>query len=428
MKVTIEKLVYGGDGLARLPAEGGRAQTVFIPFVLPGEEVEIGRVQTRKGFGRAQNAKVLAASPQRIEPGCQYFYSCGGCHYQHADHDYQLAQKREIFLEAVRRGTKRELDIEVQTHSAEPWHYRNRTRMHVAHAPFKIGYYRTHSRDLLAIKQCPISSPLINTLLQAIWESIAQHPLPPSLQEVEFFCDHADSAVLLEFYGEPNLIRGHQRLLEEFCVALQAKHPALQGAAYFTAGDFSGKRLWSWGAESMQYKIGADTFRVQAGSFFQTNRHLAAKLSSLATQGLSGESAFDLYAGTGLFTLPLSRGFAQVHAVESSPLSFDDLKRNAPANVIPHAQETLAFLNKIKEEPDAIVVDPPRAGLGAEVASAIALLAPAKFVYVSCDPATLSRDLLVLLESGYSIREVHLLDMFPQTFHMESVVRLEKKD
>ena len=171
MQLEIEKLVYGGDGLARLPAdEHGRGKTVFLPFVLPGEQIEASVVESRPGFVRAKLDKVITPSPERVDPGCSYFGDCGGCHYQHIDYAAQLRYKAEILRETLRRTAKFELQHEIELHSAEPWGYRNRTRMHVRHQPqFALGYFRHNSHDLLPVESCPISSPLINQAIAEVW-------------------------------------------------------------------------------------------------------------------------------------------------------------------------------------------------------------------------------------------------------------------
>jgi 23S rRNA (uracil1939-C5)-methyltransferase len=171
LQLQIEKLVYGGDGLARLPAdEHGPGKAVFVPFVLPGEEVEASVLQGRSGFVRASLDRVLVPSADRVEPGCPYFGRCGGCHYQHIDYAAQLRHKAEILRETLRRTAKLDLQQDIVLHSSEPWGYRNRTRMHVHHQPqFALGYFRHNSHALLPVESCPISSPLINQAIAAVW-------------------------------------------------------------------------------------------------------------------------------------------------------------------------------------------------------------------------------------------------------------------
>jgi len=167
---------------------------------------------------------------------------------------------------------------------------------------------------------------------------------------------------------------------------------------------------------------------VSAGSFFQTNRHLTDVLLNLVTKSRSGDVALDLYAGTGLFTLPLSQNFREVVAVEAAPFSFFDLKRNTPSNVRAVHDITERFLHGVEDgrQFDLIVVDPPRSGLGEQVAKSLGSLLTPRLTYVSCDPSTLARDLKVLLAAGFQVEQVHLVDLFPQTFHIETVVQLTR--
>ncbi len=191
MQLKIEKLVYGGEGLARLPADAqGRGKTAFVPLVIPGEQVEASPVETRPGFVRARLDKVLVPSPERVEPGCPYFGRCGGCHYQHINYDAQLRYKADILRETLRRTAKLELTQEIQLHSSEPWHYRNRTRMRVRHAPeFALGYHRSNSHEVLPVESCPISSRLINEAIAAVWKLGREGAIPGSVHGLQFFAN-----------------------------------------------------------------------------------------------------------------------------------------------------------------------------------------------------------------------------------------------
>src|SRR6266545_666441 len=164
MILTIDKLIYGGDGLARLPAdERGRGKAVFVPFVLEGEKIAASILEDKPGFARAQMEAILQPSSQRIQPSCPYFQRCGGCHYQHASYENQLTIKSAILRENLRRIAKLELQSQLNVHPSSPWNYRNRTRLQVrADSTFALGYFKTSSHELLPVEQCPISSPLIN--------------------------------------------------------------------------------------------------------------------------------------------------------------------------------------------------------------------------------------------------------------------------
>ncbi len=196
MRLNIEKLVYGGDGLARLPADDrGPGKAVFVPFVLPGEAVEATLREEKPGFARAQLDGILTASPRRVDPRCPYFQRCGGCHYQHTDYEHQLEIKAAILKENLRRIARLELDTELQVHPSPPWNYRNRSRFKVQTAPeFALGYYKFNSHELLAVEECPISSPLINRALAAAWQLGRAGRVPPGVQEIEFFANGDDTA------------------------------------------------------------------------------------------------------------------------------------------------------------------------------------------------------------------------------------------
>lgn len=423
MNLTIEKMVYGGDGLARLP--DGKA--VFLPFVLPGEEVSAVIAKEKSSFARAQADVVLKSSSQRVQPPCPYFGSCGGCHYQHTDYKTQLEFKSGILRETLLRNGKLAWKGAITTHSAEPWNYRNRSRLKVRGGEeFALGYHRFASNDLLPVKQCPISSPAINRVIEQLWQIGAAGGVPKGVTEIEFFADHADARLLLEIFhtqGAP--------AIEEFAGELRNRISAIQGIAIFSEsapGSFALPELKTTvGNPSLLYQVGEKSFRVSAGSFFQVNRNLLRELVNYVTGDFFGNIALDLYAGVGLFANHLAKRFTQVFAVESSPASAADLQSNAIKNVVPVKTSTEQFLPRcLNMNPELVVVDPPRAGLGAKNAQLLAALRVKRICYVSCDPATLARDLRLLLETGYHVEEIHMVDMFPQTFHVESVVRLAR--
>ncbi|MGC2111971.1 MAG: 23S rRNA (uracil(1939)-C(5))-methyltransferase RlmD [Candidatus Korobacteraceae bacterium] len=440
MLLQIEKLIYGGDGLARLPAdEHGRGKTVFTPFVLPGEQIEASPVETRPGFVRAKLDKVLTPSSDRIEPACPYYGCCGGCHYQHVDYAAQLRYKSEILRETLRRTAKFELQAEIVLHSAEPWSYRNRTRMHVRHqSQFALGYFRYNAHELLPVEACPISSPLLNRAIAAIWALGRDTAIPEALHGLQFFANHDDTKMLVEAYVRPG---SDAKEFQPFAAALHGQLPEIAGVVVFAASaieDDARQRapLTSTHSEATQaigedfllYHAAGHDYRVSGGSFFQTNRYLIDKLVEVAVSNATGRAALDLYAGAGLFTAHLARNFDQVLAVESSPHSFADLRHNVPSNVKCIRATTESFLAERapKLAPDRILLDPPRAGLGEKAAATLGRMSASYVTYVSCDPATLSRDLRVLLEFGYRVEQVHLVDMFPQTYHMETVLHLAR--
>lgn len=471
MELTVHKLIYGGDGLARMPsADPERAgKAVFAPFTIAGERVEARIVEEKPGFARARVEQVLQPSADRTAPGCPYFGECGGCRYQHMNYDAQLRAKASILSETLQRTAK--LDPpEITAHPSPPWNYRNRTRLRVRTAPqFAIGYNRFASHALLPVRECPISSPLINRAIAALWKLGEAGRVPEAISEIEFFANAEDGELLLEI----TLMQSSRRLLRElgdFAAALSTEIPEVTGVVPFVSEakgeqvrriDVHGDLKHSFGRDSLLYRTAGMQYQVSAGSFFQTNRYLVDTMVSLATGGVSGDYALDLYSGVGLFALPLSQNFREVAAVEIAPFSFHDLNANAPSNLKGYRVAADKFLTEItrmsrtsanreledvvldlsspidaealilatsdaaKPTFDYIVVDPPRGGVGEYAASLLANLRAPRITYVSCDPATLARDLKVLGAAGYRIAGLHLLDLFPQTFHIETVTHLK---
>ena len=445
MRLTIEKLIYGGEGLARLPSnDQGSGKAVFVPFVLPGETVEAVLREEKPGFARARLDEILTASPRRIDPRCPYFQRCGGCHYQHTDYEHQLEIKTVILKENLRRIAKLELDTELNIHSSPPWNYRNRSRFKVQTAPeFAIGYYKFNSHELLPVEECPISSPLINRAMTAIWQLGRAGKVPPGIQEMEFFANSDDTQLLSEVYCSPETTK----LTEGFSEELKHGLAEISGVEFFVArsakaeGQGDPRQIGGAAVGSLIYATKLALYRVSAGAFFQVNRHLTDELVNIVVPGrrvgrdadrTAGRdagatgTALDLYAGVGLFSSVLNREFERVIAVESSPTSHADLLYNSPANVKAVRATTEQYLENASDKlrAELVVVDPPRSGLGERVIKGLVKLKAPRITYVSCDPATLSRDLGRLLQSGYRVEQAHLVDLFPQTYHLESVFHL----
>ena len=440
--LTIEKLIYGGDGLARLPADAsGRGKAVFVPFVLDGEKVEASLTEQKPGFARARVDSIVEPSIHRIAPGCPYFGPCGGCHYQHTSYERQLEIKQAILQETLRRTAKLELPVEIQVHPSPPWNYRNRSRLQVRTEPsFQLGYFKLGSHEIQIVEECPISSPLINRGIRAAWESGRNGKVSQGIREVEFFANANDSKLLLELSCAPDARRAAVRAwAEEF----QASMPEIAGVVAFRESKPGGghETFLQVGAGALIYETRRAKYRVSAGSFFQTNRHLIDELIHIVTEGQTGERALDLYAGVGLFSTALASDIHHIVSVESSQTSSADLAYNLSSNgdaVQATTEQYLArtgpsgrvgkgtVLPHIVHKPDLAVVDPPRSGLGERVARSLATLGAPRVVYVSCDPATLARDLVPLLAAGYRVNQVHLLDLFPQTYHLETVVHLSR--
>jgi 23S rRNA (uracil1939-C5)-methyltransferase len=433
MLLSIEKLIYGGEGLARTPAGAdGRSMAVFVPFVLPGERVEAEIAPEKSGFGRGSVTRLLEPSPERIAAQCRYFQQCGGCHYQHIPYARQLEFKAGILRETLWRVAKIELQSEITLHPSPPWNYRNRTRLRVRNAPeFALGYFRFGSHDFLPVQECPISSPLIQRMIAQLVE-LRGCECPAEVEEIELFADAADGYLLAWAFCERGAAREE---LKKWAGNLQRELPEIVGVSFFRSRRRSEdeasadmKPLAQSGDRTLRYRVGQTDYRVSAGAFFQVNRHLVEELVSVVTALARGDTALDLYAGVGLFSAVLARSFHHIFAVEASQTSHADLMQNVPANVKAVGTRTEDYLRNqsVRRRPDLVVIDPPRAGAGKVVSRRLVELGASRIRYVSCDPATLARDLAPLLASGYRIEEAHLFDLFPQTFHIESVMLLQR--
>jgi 23S rRNA (uracil1939-C5)-methyltransferase len=417
MKLRIEKAIYGGDGLARIP-EG---KTVFVPGTLPGELVEATIAADKRSFATGALDAVIEVSPERVVPGCEYVPRCGGCQYQHAGPGFQLQMKLDILKESLTRAHV-PLPSEIGTVAGPPWGYRNRVRLHVMGGA--LGYRQRGSHKLLRVTHCPIAAPLLENGIAAV-ERIANETALGSLcEEVEFFTNGEQDQLLVSLWSEkPRRVR--ERSLEAFAERLRAEIPVLVGVGLWTQ---QGSSMMHWGDRSLAYTVSGVAYQVSLGSFFQVNRFLVPDLLQLAIGNRSGRLAWDLYSGVGLFAQALA--YENVIAVESEGFSADDLKTNLENKrhrVV--RTNTLDFLRRQpqgQEKPELILVDPPRAGLGKEICALLAGIAAQEIVYVSCDPATLARDLQLLLQSGYSVGKMDLIDLFPQTFHMETVSFLKR--
>ncbi|MFZ0136300.1 MAG: 23S rRNA (uracil(1939)-C(5))-methyltransferase RlmD [Candidatus Sulfotelmatobacter sp.] len=444
MLLNIEKLIYGGDGLARLPTDSPkyaspgdkdhkRGKAVFVPFVLAAEKIEASITEEKPGFARARANTIIEASPHRVPPPCPHFTRCGGCHYQHATYKHQLEIKKEILRENLRRIAKLELQCEIQLHPSLPWNYRNRSRLQVRTQPnFAAGYFKFASHELLPVEECPISSPLINRGIAALWQAGRAGKAVEGVREIEFFAN-ADSngnetKLLLEFLCAPEARRAAVRAWAE---DLRSAMPEIAGVVAFREPQKGTQEpLVTVGASELTYHTKTAVYRVSAGAFFQTNRFLIDKLVNIVTAGRSGELALDLYAGVGLFSTALACNIRHIVSVESSQTAATDLSYNLPVNGKAVQSTADQYLSKsLKPDlvvPDLVVIDPPRSGLGDSVACALAKSGAPRLTYVSCDPATLARDLVPLQAAGYRVEEAHLVDLFPQTYHLETVLHLAR--
>lgn len=390
--VEIEKPIYGGAFLAR--AEG---KAVFVPLTLPGEQARVRITQSKRGYDTADPDAIVRAAPERIVPACTHFGACGGCHYQHANYESQLVFRRTILRESLERGGVEAPD-EISVLAADPWHYRNRIRL-AFDSEGNPGYRARRSNNVVPIHECPIAAPLLIESALAFAEVIRQ--ITPSLHptEVTLFCDAGETALLIGIFTAS----AKKIHLDELAQALHERIPALRGVELAIEGRAGQqpRTVAQWGATSLNYRAAGFDYRVNQGAFFQVNRWLVDGLVERVTANQSGALAWDLFAGVGLFARQLTQSFARVVAVEFSPSATQALAANLKETAgIPVRASTLDFLRRMRKpacpdeaRPDLIVLDPPRTGLGAETCALLAEIAAPAVVCVSCDPATLARDL-----------------------------------
>ncbi len=424
IEVRAEKLVYGPDALAHYDN-----RAVFVPFLLPGELARVRPIEQKKKFIRARVEQILEPSPERITAPCPHFGVCGGCNYQHLEYSAQLRAKSEILRETLGRIGHIRWEGPIETRSFPQFYYRNRAQWKIRRVDgrLSIGYFEAGSQTLCPVGACPILSPLLERTLLRIGELLAAGDALKSVDEIEAFVDGDDRKLLLNCSVERLPQAGG---LEQ---TLRAALPEIESLLFVEPKE--GKMSLD-GPGDLSYTVGDHTYRVGHLSFFQVNRFALDAVVSLVCGERRGKLALDLYAGVGLFSRPLARQFERVVAVESNPAAARDLEFNlhesggaSPTSRLSTAE---AFLERWHEEPDFVVLDPPRAGVAESALHHLRKLAPREILYLSCDPPTLARDLAVLAApdetaAQYEIRDVNLIDIFPQTYHMEALVRLERR-
>lgn len=389
IEIRIEKVVYGGHGLGRV--EG---QAVFVPFTAPGDLVRARVTERAKGFLRAEVVERLESGPGRRDAACEYFGACGGCQLQHMTYETQLAVKADFVRDAIERIGRMPVPNEIVVRGT-PEHefgYRVRATAHVVQMEVgtRFGFFAEKSHRVVDVVRCPLFVPELDSAwiaARAAAESVA----------------HARTVELAAGDGDA------------------AAQPPVPGV----------------GRGPVASTVGGVKYSYGPGEFFQINRPLVEALVTAATGGMSdaGGVALELYSGVGLFTIPLSRRFAKVVAVESSREAVGFALANARANGAANIEVVGAPVERWLRSPglapgvvSLALLDPPRSGLGAKSARDLVRLAPRSIVYVSCDPSTLARDLRVIVDGGYRLDAIEAIDLFPQTFHVETIATLSRAD
>ena len=402
--VTLTTFTYGGDAMGRL--EDGRA--VFVPFGVPGERVRVRLTEDKRNFARGELVEILDLSLKRIEARCVHFGVCGGCHYQHLPYEEQLKAKTDILRDQLMRiGKIENPPVQEMVPSPSPWNYRNHVQFHLTEEG-KLGYVMAQTPNVFAVRECHLPEGSINSF----WPQ-------------------------LEFEPETDLERVSLRsgIDEELMLVLESESPEppeLEIEADVSVTHvFEQNTVVIAGNDYLTIRVSDRDFRVSAASFFQVNTAMVPKMVEHLLTYLPvslSTTVLDVYCGVGLFSAFLAPKCKQVIGIESSPSACEDFTFNLDEFENVELYEGLAedVIPHLEVKPDIVLVDPPRAGLEKRVVDGILMMNPKVIAYVSCDPSTLARDAARLIHGGYKLKQVIPFDLFPQTFHIESISFFEK--
>jgi len=417
MKLTIEKLIYGGYGLARTGDK-----VVFVRGGVPGDEVDAEVTEEKKSFDIAYINNIIEPSKHRVDPQCEYFGKCGGCQWQNIDYQYQLKAKEQILKESIQKiAGINDFVIEPIVPSQNKYNYRNRVTLHLDTVKGKhiLGFKEEKSHQLVSIEQCPISSDNISQLVQKISKLITGYDAKKLPFEKIFISDigkipalslspkknSSESEVNSLFYKLKERIQGID-------ISIDNKEE-----------------------KSFEFKVLGLKFISSPSVFAQANSIINEQLIKTLIKWADlkkNENVMDLYCGYGNFSLNIARKVKQVLSIDNNKkaikFAIKNAKLNSIRNCIFEDWDVKKYLqrHKPKENQDLVILDPPRTG-AKEIIKSIINISPKKILYISCNPTTLARDLKDLIKAGYNLKKIQPFDMFPQTFHIESLSLLEKE-
>lgn len=405
--INVDRFTYGGEVLGRLP--DGRA--VFVPFALPGEVVRVSLLEEKARYARAQLLEVLEPSGQRTTPRCVHYLECGGCHYQHMNYERQLEAKTEVLRDQLERiGRLADIPMMPPIASPNPWSYRNHIQFHLT-AEGRLGYVGTKGDKVIPIRECHLPEIGIN----AVWP-LLDIESTPGIERVSLRQGASEEDILLILESsDPQPI---DLSVEELPISIVYLGP---GGSMVLAG-----------SDHLIMEVLGRPLRVSAGSFFQVNTPLVGKIIEhlLEKLPLTQETHIvDAYCGVGLFSAFFAERVGQVTGIEASSQACEDFEVNLEAydHVNLYEAPVEDVLATVSFKADVIVVDPPRAGLERRALDGLLAQDAAHLAYVSCDPATLARDAKRLVRGGYTLHQITLVDMFPQTYHIESISIWERR-
>jgi len=420
--VRIESVAFKGYGVARI-----HGKVVFVPYAMTDDEGWIEVLEEKKKYSMGRSIQIVEPSPWRVNPPCPHFGSCGGCQWQHIDYSVHGELKKEILKESLKRlGKLREIPPISVAPLLKPYGYRVRVQLKVK-GKF-MGYYQEGSHRIVDIEHCPISHPLVNQIIRNLREeSVPSLPI----EEIEINVSPEEGKGVLLFHP-----LSFDQTMEDFLKQFLQRHSILRGIAIARKDGLS-----LFGDPHLNFTIPCDQgkekkslrFRISAGSFSQVNLEQNQTLIQTVLQFSEGDKAekvLDLYAGVGNLTLPLAMGAKEVFGIDENGMAIGDGRFNAERNRIRHCDFIHGRVEDIlmgweRERPDLVALDPPRTGCRT-ILDQVIRLEPKQIIYVSCEPTILSRDLRLFSDRGYSLQRLSLIDMFPQTYHMEVIGLLQQ--
>jgi 23S rRNA (uracil1939-C5)-methyltransferase len=431
--LLIDKLVQGGDGLATHDG-----MKVFVPFSAPQERVRARIVTQKRDYAVAEIEEILEPSPLRVSAPCPYYGACGGCQLQHINYQGQLVVKKLYVNEALQRIGQVFVPVRNVTTEAEPWHYRNKTQYPVGSTGkgMAIGFFRRGTHDLLDVPACllhPVEFDRLREAIRAILVAAGETGYDEAKHD-----GNVRHVVLRQGIRDGGLLAIVVTRTPQFdprAAELIAEQPGVTGVVHSVVPARTNRIMGSQatvlaGSGYLNQSVLGKEFRVSAPSFFQVNIQQAEELcrkilKHVAPQG--DELVLDLYSGVGMISLLMAPFVQRITAIEADATAVEDAKANALAQAVRNVEFICGDVNREISRvasTDVVILDPPRKGCPAETLRRIAALRPKRIIYVSCNPATLARDLATLEQSGYTTLEVEPVDMFPQTFHVEVIARL----
>ena len=414
VQVLIESVAFKGYGVARI-----HGKVVFVPYAVTGDRAWVEVIEEKKKYSMGRLIQIVEPSPWRVNPPCPYFGSCGGCQLQHIDYSAQGELKKEILGDLLKRlGKLKEIPSAGLVSSPKSYDYRIRIQLKVRGKA--MGYYQEGSHQIVDVDRCPISHPLVNRIIRKLRGEFAVLEL---MKEIEINVSPEERRGIILFH--PHSL---DRRIESLTQKLLQSDPILRGIA--TAG---GRESNLFGDPVLNFTIPWSqernlTLRISPGSFSQVNLEQNQALIQIVLQFSEVDQedrVFDLYAGAGNLTLPLAMRAKEVLGVEENRMAIKDAQFNAERNGIKNCHFIQGRVEDVllgwkRETPHVIVLDPPRTGCKT-ILDRVVGLKPRKIIYASCEPTTFSRDLHLFSERGYSLQRLSLIDMFPQTYHMEMV-------